>query len=134
MLVGMVVDTSGLIPKRDSLLFDRLGRNLKRLFERPVFTAKNITKKITELRLPEPETINEVLIQEEIENGENIRGYLIAAFVAHHWQTVAEGVSIGHKRLQTFKPVKTDRLRFTVKPTDRGFTIKKLTFYLTGQH
>ena len=47
MLVGMVVDTSGLIPKSDSLVFDSLGRRLKSLFDRPVFTAKDITKKIT---------------------------------------------------------------------------------------
>jgi alpha-L-fucosidase len=134
MLVGMVVDTSGLIPKRDSLVFDSLGRRLKGLFDKPVFTAKNITKKTTELRIPGPQTISQVMIEEEIEKGENIRSYLIEALVNHHWQTLVDGISVGHKRLQTFTPVKTDCVRFTIKLADGNVSIKKLAFYFTRQN
>lgn len=133
MLVGMVVDTSGLIPKRDSLVFDSLGRNLKMLFDKPVFVEENITKKIIELHMPRPQTINQVMIEEEIENGENIRDYLIEAFVDNHWQTVAKGISVGHKRLQTFKPVKVDNIRLTLKVHGKNVNVKKLAFYLVDQ-
>jgi alpha-L-fucosidase len=134
MLVGMVVDTSGLIPKRDSLVFDSLGRTLRKLFNKPVFTAKNITKKITELHLPNPESISQVMIAEEIEKGENISSYAIDAMVNHRWQTLVNGQSVGHKRLQTFKTVKTGRMRFTVKSAAGKVHIKKLAFYTIGQN
>ena len=129
MLVGMVVDTTGLIPKQDSLVFDSLGKNVKQLFSRPTVTIKNSNKKVIELNIAIPRQINQVVIKEDFSKGENIRSYVIEATVDNKWQKIADGQSVGHKRIQTFTPITTNKIRFTVVKAVGTIAIKELTFY-----
>lgn len=129
MLIGMVVDTSGLIPKQDSLVFDSLGKKITALFKNNVGFIKNSNKKITEIALAKPQRVNQVVIQEDISKGENIRNYSIEAWINHAWKKIAEGESVGHKRIQTFEPVVTDKLRLVVDKAEGIINIKYVGFY-----
>ncbi len=129
MLIGMVVDTSGLIPVADSLVFDCLGKKIKNLFSSPVYEVKNYRKKMIEISLNGPKKICRMVIQENIAHGENVRRYVIKARVNNQWKVIAEGESIGHKRIQTFNRVTTDKLRFTVTEVVGTPDISYLAFY-----
>lgn len=129
MLIGMVVDTSGLIPKADSLVFDSLGKNINKLFANPVCEVKNSHKKLIEISLNTPQQISRVVIQENIANGKNVRKYVICAWLKKRWKVVAEGESIGHKRIQIFTPVITNKIRFSVKEVVGNLSLKCLAFY-----
>ncbi|WP_259067009.1 alpha-L-fucosidase [Mucilaginibacter sp. X4EP1] len=130
MLVGMVVDTSGLIPRQDSLVFDSLGKNIRKLFSKPVISAKQLRKKIITLQLSTPKQISQVIIKEDIRGGENVRRYLIQAMVGNKWINIAAGRSIGHKRIQKFTPVNTNKIRLSIQQaTEKKVTIKEITFF-----
>jgi len=129
MLVGMVVDTSGLIPVADSLVFDSLGRKISGLFGKPIVSKKVIREQVTELAISAPRIFSRVVIEEDISKGENIRSYAIEARAAKGWKEIANGESIGHKRIQVFDPIVTGRLRFSVKESAGPIAVKKITFY-----
>jgi alpha-L-fucosidase len=130
MLIGMAVNTDGLIPKRDSLAFDSLGKKVKDMFMHPVAAVKNSNLKTILVQVNPAVSVTRVVIQETTEKGENIRGYVVEALVNHRWQQVAEGQSVGHKIIQNFSPVKTTRFRFRVlKPQDRPVYIRQIIFY-----
>jgi alpha-L-fucosidase len=129
MLVGMVVDTSGLIPRQDSLVFDSLGKNIKLMFRKPVISAKLAGKRMITIRLPLSRQISQVLIKEDILKGENVRRYLIQAWVVNKWIDIASGQSIGHKRIQTFTPISTNRIKFTVQEATGAVAIKQIIFF-----
>ena len=134
MLLGMVVDTSGLVPRPDSLVFDSLGRRITGLFANPVIAINNSTNKITEISNTSPILVNQVVIQEEISKGENIRQYAIEAWVNNTWKQIAHGQSVGHKRIQTFAPITTNRLRLIVEKAEGPVNIKRLAFYNSNIH
>jgi alpha-L-fucosidase len=70
MLIGVVIDTSGLVPKQDSFAFDSLGKTIKNLFANPGAAIRNSGKKIIELSVPSAQKVNELAIQEDIAKGE----------------------------------------------------------------
>ena len=129
MLIGMVVDTSGLIPKQDSLVFDSLGKKVKALLGKPVGAVHHTASKTIELSLQAAQSVSMVVIQEDISKGEKIRHYTIEAWSNKRWQPVADGESVGHKRLQLFPPVTTPRLRLIVDKSDGPISIRYLGFY-----
>ena len=129
MLIGMVVDTSGLIPRQDSLVFDSLGRNIRQLFVKPAAVLKYPQKKTITLQFPAPRQISRVVIMENIRKGENVRRYIVQALVANKWIDIAVGQSIGHKRIQPFTPVFTNKTRFSIKDAVGTVAIKEIAFY-----
>lgn len=133
MLIGVVIDTSGLVPKQDSLAFDSLGKTIKNNFANRVTAIRNSGKKIIELSLPSSRKVNEVVIQEDIAKGENIRQYSIDVWADDHWVTVASGLSVGHKRIQTFAPAITNKLRLVIEKAEGPVSIKYLGFYFVNK-
>ncbi len=129
MLIGMVVDTSGLIPKKDSLVFDSLGKKIKFQYQHPVVKLKNSQEKKILLSIPASHTISRVVIQEDISKGENIRSYVIQAYIDNKWQEIARGESVGHKRIQVFKAVNTRKIRFEIKQATGRLFLKEIAFY-----
>ncbi len=129
MLIGMVVDTTGLIPGQDSLVFDSLGRNIRGLFGNPVISVKQSGKRTITLQLPSPKLISQVVIKEDIRKGENIRRYVVQGEVGNKWADIAAGQSVGHKRIQAFTPVTTQKLRFRIQEASGNAAVKEITFY-----
>ncbi len=129
MLIGMVVDTSGLIPRQDSLVFDSLGRAIKKLFKQRVFEARVGYSNTFVAVLPSFKKVHMVSIQENIASGEHIRKYVIDAKIRRRWVQIAAGESIGHKRIQIFNTVYTNQLRFRVIDSVGDVDIKTISFY-----
>lgn len=68
-----------------------------------------------EIRLASVCTFNRVALQEFIALGQRIEEFSIEVFTEGDWQTVAEGTTIGYKRIALIPVVTTDRLRINVK-------------------
>lgn len=129
MLVGMVVDTSGLIPKPDSLVFDSLGRRLKHVFSAPLAIRSNMTKSIIELSNKSGKAVSQLMIMEDLDYGENILSYSLQVQVGDSWKEVATGESVGHKRLQTFSPVTGSMWRLMITGNAGPLHIKQVALY-----
>lgn len=129
MLVGMVVDTSGLIPKADSLVFDSLGQRLKHVFSAPLAVRNNITQSITTFNNNSGKAASQLMIMEDLAYGENILEYSLQVLVGEKWKEVAKGESVGHKRIQTFAPVNGEEWRLMITGNAGPLHIKRVALY-----
>ena len=65
--------------------------------------------------LPEPRRVNRFMIREPIAfSGERIEEHRLEARSGGEWIPVAEGKTVGHKRILRFPPVNTDSFRISV--------------------
>ena len=72
------------------------------------------TQAIVELELPQNERISVISLQEPIQLGQRIAAYHIEIEEAGTWRTIAQGTTIGHKKLDRFSPVETRRIRLHI--------------------
>ena len=69
---------------------------------------------IWEMTLPEARTVNYVQLQEEIALGQRISGFRVEAEDAGGWRTIAEGTTIGYKRILPVATVTAQKVRVTI--------------------
>lgn len=113
MLVGIVVDSTGLVPEADAARLADYGREIVRQYGHPDKSVSG-RGRLIELRLDSATTIDRAVLQEDIKQGERVLEYAVRGFVNGHWLTLAQGTNIGHKRIIQFEPVRTDRLQLEV--------------------
>lgn len=113
MLMGMVIDTAGMVPEADRRVFKEFGDEIKRRFSQPVATASGRGTEL-EIVFDSPRQVNHIVIQEDITGGERIRNYTVEALVEGHWVVVAHGQSVSHKKIDRFDSVMTEKIRLTV--------------------
>lgn len=113
LILGLTPDPSGLLPAGDSLRLKEFGDAVLERFATPLKSVKGSGNRL-ELKLGKETEIHSCIIQEDISKGERIRRYKVEAKVDGMWQTVCEGESVGHKRIQQFPSLKTKVVRLTV--------------------
>lgn len=64
--------------------------------------------------LPQAASMNAVVLKETISLGQRVGAFTLEARVDGEWKQVAEGTTIGHKRILSFPEVKADALRLKV--------------------
>lgn len=129
MLIGIVVDTSGMVPEDDVQRLTAFGNEIKKRFSTSLASTKG-NGKILELSLGKiPVVINHVIIAEDIEKGERIRKYTIEAWKNDQWIQIAEGSSVGHKRIQKVDRIMTNKVRLSIKESSAEPRIKNFSVY-----
>ncbi len=134
LLINMTPDTSGLIPETEVKRLYELGKTLTQTFANPVgraYCSKNEPVDELFINLPQKHRVNLLVLEENIQLGQFIRHYKVDAYIEDHWKTVAEGESIGRKRIQTFDPVRTDKLRLSLAGEEGKSFIKSFIIYRT---
>ncbi|MCD6544291.1 MAG: alpha-L-fucosidase [Flavobacteriaceae bacterium] len=129
LIIGLTPDPNGLLPEPDVKRLKEWGDEIKRRFLKPIASTHGKGKKI-ELKLNKNTLVNHVIIQEDIQQGERVRAYKIEGNVNGKWIVLSEGKSIGHKRIEKFETVKTNKLRLKIILIERGEPIiKNLSAY-----
>lgn len=113
LIVGLTPDARGLLPDADVQRLKEWGEAIKSRFSNPLGSAKGEGKEI-QIHLPKKEKVNQLVIQENIKNGERIRKYEVQARINGKWEKVCEGQVVGNKRIQQFEPVTTNRIRLLI--------------------
>jgi alpha-L-fucosidase len=67
-----------------------------------------------EVNLGEPVTFNVSMVQEYIALGQRVEEYRIEAWDGQAWKQIAEGTTIGHKKLDRLPDVTATRVRLTI--------------------
>lgn len=67
-----------------------------------------------EISLPEKRTFNRVMLQEYIPLGQRVESFKVEVPDGDGWRTIAEGTTIGYKRIMLTGLTTTDKLRITV--------------------
>ncbi|MFT7160551.1 MAG: alpha-L-fucosidase [Bacteroidia bacterium] len=128
LILGLTPDPSGLMPDADVKRLKEMGDEIKRRFSNPISTTSGQGNNLN-LKLPSNQKVNQVVIKEDIANGERIRNYSIEALVSKKWVKIASGQSIGHKRIHLIDEVETDRLRLEINQSRAEPLIEELSVY-----
>lgn len=113
LIIGLTPDPNGVIPAGDEQRLKEWGEEIINRFGTPLAETKGQKKNLT-LNLDKKQSVNYCIIQEDIAKGERIHHYKIEAKVNGKWQTICTGESIGHKRIERFKPIETTALRLCI--------------------
>lgn len=129
MLIGIVVDTSGLVPREDIKVLKAFGAELKKRFSAPLATTKGKGKNVELTLASKPVAVHYVVIEEDIASGEHVRAYAIEQWSNNTWVEIAEGKSIGHKRIHELKNIVTGKLRLSITESSAMPCIKNFSAY-----
>ncbi|MDP8242561.1 MAG: alpha-L-fucosidase [Candidatus Hinthialibacter antarcticus] len=87
-----------------------------------------------EIGLNKPQTFDVILLQEPISMGQRIAEFTVEAKVNDEWKTVAEGTTIGYKRLFRIEETTSDAIRLTVKKSRGLPLISELGLYKQAKY
>jgi alpha-L-fucosidase len=130
-VIGAVVTPSGLVPESDRKRLAEFGRAIDKRFRNPIGETQGSGMVLT-LSLEQPKSVNQIVIMEDITQGQRIRAYRIEGrSTGTPWKTICEGQSIGHKRIQCFPDVTVKDLRLNVTEAFAPPQIRKLSVFHT---
>ncbi len=121
-------------PDRRGLIADADVERLKEFREWVVSNfSNNLVKSADESGITmalEPGTrVNAVVLQEDIARGQRVEEFTIEAFADGAWSPVAEGTTVGYKRIMKFDETTADSLRMVVKSSRRTPNLKPMEAY-----
>lgn len=131
LLVGMVIDTDGHFPQKDTEEFAKFGAEVRRIFSVPLAdVVTRPSEDVFELCIPQGEEApGYVAIGEDIAQGERITGYRLEAFdKAGATVFTYDGQIISHKRILEI-PADSVKLRLTVLSKKADVEVKFFRAY-----
>lgn len=131
-LLNSAPDTFGLIPDADMKLYKQLGDEIRRRFSKSLNETSG-KGKVVELDLGKLTQIDHAITKEDIAFGERIRKYIIEGTSdSNNWFEIVKGISVGHKRIDKFKPVEVTKIRIRAVEFAANPQIRKLAVYMVG--
>jgi alpha-L-fucosidase len=112
-IVNLTPDGRGLIPDNLAAASKEFGDEIKRRFSLPIAQTSG-RGSVQTIEFDAPKTFDHAVTMEDLRDGQKIAKYTIDAKVDGKWKTVAEGETVGHKRIDQFAPVTATAVRFTV--------------------
>ncbi len=113
LLINHAPAPAGRIPDEDMERMKEFGEEIRRRFGHPI-ASRSGEGEIVELPLGKKTVIDHVVTMEELSGGERIRMYEIEGWDGEKWVHLANGVSVGHKKIDYFNPFETDKVRIRV--------------------
>ena len=134
LLLNIPPDTRGLIHEVDATRLKEFGQYIKETFAdnkmaetHTYWKARNGDYK--EYKIKEGEIINTVLLQEDIQKGQRVEVFKVEGLIDGNWVKLAEGTTIGYKRLLRFNDVAPEKIRITLIETRFSANISEIGAY-----
>ncbi len=134
LLLNIPPDTRGQLHEIDVERLKQFGTYINETFKKnqlindeAVWRAKSGDSK--EYILQEDEPINTVMLQEDIRKGQRVESFKIEGFMNDEWIKLAEGTTIGYKRLLRFPDASPSQLRITISETRETANIQRVGAY-----
>lgn len=115
LLLNATPNTDGVLPEGDRLRYKEFGEAIERNFGQPLAQTEGaVIDKIALCPLKNRKQINCVDIWEDYRLGHRIRSFVVEGYINGQWKWLAEGKSVGRRKLLFFPTVETDRVRVRV--------------------
>ncbi len=82
------------------------------------------------IELPEKTIFNIIMLKEHIKVGQRIEKFDVEIFTGRRWKKIAEGTTIGNKRLIRIRRKKTNRLRINIRASKIAPTLEEIGLFL----
>jgi alpha-L-fucosidase len=113
LLLNVAPDRSGCVPDADVRRLAAFGDAIRCRFGWPVAETEGARRVFT-LALGGPRRVEHVLLEERLDSGEQVRGWLLEGFDGTGWIPLGGGSAIGRKHIQPVGPVTVVELRLSV--------------------
>ncbi len=128
LLLNNTPDRSGLIPEKDAKRSAEFGEEIQRRFGTAYAESSGRGGEIT-VQPSAPVQVGYVVTMEDITQGERVRKYVIEGEADGKWEQIAEGTSIGHKKIDMITPRKFAAVRLRVLESAAEPIIRRLAVY-----
>ncbi|MEO7767984.1 MAG: alpha-L-fucosidase, partial [Ferruginibacter sp.] len=82
-----------------------------------------------EIKLPKSSTVKYILLQEYIQLGQRVKSFTVDVWKDGSWQKVADGTTIGYKRILKIDPVETGKIKVTITDSKACPVISAIEVY-----
>jgi alpha-L-fucosidase len=96
-------------------------------------TDDGITGPSLTIDFAKPTTFNRFLVQEYIRSGQRVKAFTLEALVNGNWKELAKATTIGFKRILSFPPVSTTKVRFNITGSKACPLISNIGIYNAPQ-
>lgn len=134
LLLNIPPDTRGLIHDIDVQRILELRQYIDEAFTtsladspRKIWKAESGDSKVLDVR--KDTVFNTLMVKEDISKGQRVESFVLEAMSENGWTTIAEGTTIGYKRMLKFPEVRTDRIRLTITSTRKTAHIQEIALY-----
>jgi alpha-L-fucosidase len=128
LILGVTPNPEGLIPEADATRLTEFGYEIERRFSNPIASTSGKGDLIN-LELPEMQTVNQLVIMEDIAYGERVREFILEGKTSDGWQEIFKGSCIGHKYIHRFDALAVTELRLKISESIGEPQIKDFTGY-----
>lgn len=128
LILGLTPNADGLMPIDDVERLKEFGDEINRRFSNPIASTCGVNRKIN-LKLPEKQKINQIVLMENIAKGERVRKFMIEGKTNKGWQTIFEGSCIGHKFIHQFNDLEVSSVRLNILESKGQTEIKKIEVF-----
>jgi alpha-L-fucosidase len=157
LMLGLAPDRRGLLPEADVKRLEEFGLAIQNRYSDNLFAKDKIRNAATEAAfdgdadtfwsapqgshhafleadLREPITFDHTVVMEWLNDGQHIEHYRIEIWDGHIWKSVVEGHAIGHKRIDSFAPVTTARIRLNILSSSAEAHIREFQAFHIGKN
>ena len=128
-VIGFTPNREGLMDDTDVARCKEFGAWLEKTFGgKPLAETSGKGNELT-LEVSGTTPVTQIILQEDIKDGERVREYVVEAEVAGEWKQLCAGSCIGHKRIEKIEPCDARRFRLRVTRSDgepeiRAFSLR----------
>ena len=120
LLLNIPPDLRGLINENDVQRLKEFSSYLKKTFARNYVLKGNeawngTSGTVRQYDIQKDALVNAFMIQEGISKGQRIESFLVEAYKDGSWIHMAEGTTVGYKRLVRFSDTRPERIRVTIR-------------------
>jgi alpha-L-fucosidase len=112
LLLNVPPNRDGLLSPADTASLAAFGRKLRDLYE-TASSLRGVTEGLT-VTFPASVQFDHIVIQEDITAGQTVARHSVESWDGTAWRSVAEGTTIGYKRIHQLPPGETRRVRLVI--------------------
>jgi alpha-L-fucosidase len=134
LLLNVPPDKRGRIHEIDAERLRQFGVYINNTFSDEKLTDGEVTWRARagdsrEYNVIPGETINTVMLQEDIQKGQRVEEFTVEGLINNEWRELTKGTTIGYKRLLRFPDTEATKLRLTITETRDNANIQKFGAY-----
>ena len=134
LLLNIPPDTRGLIHEIDAQRLLELRKYIDETFKTDFASGPKKLWKASEgnsmiLDVTPESTFNTFMIREDISKGQRVEGFTLEAWKDGQWEKIAEGTTVGYRRLLRFPDLQTSKVRVTITATRLSALISEMGLY-----
>jgi alpha-L-fucosidase len=129
LLLNATPDSHGEVPAAQMKRLQEFGDEIRARFAKPLFTTRGEGNNVT-LDFGSEQTIDHIVLREDIRGGEHIRKFLVEGRRADRtWLALARGTQVGSRQVIPIPATAVTGLRLTVQESVAPATIRELSVF-----